>query len=80
MLINQFLHYILKKLDFPITPIILALVLGGILEENFRRALIVSNGDYTIFVSQPISAILLVMAALSLMSPYILNRLSRAGT
>jgi putative tricarboxylic transport membrane protein len=74
------LGYILKKLDFPITPIILALVLGGILEENFRRALIVSNGDYTIFVSQPISAILLVMAALSLMSPYILNRLSRSGT
>ena len=74
------LGYILRKLDFPITPIILALVLGGILEENFRRALIVSNGDYTIFVSQPISAILLVMAALSLMSPYILNRLSRAGT
>jgi putative tricarboxylic transport membrane protein len=73
------LGYILKKLDFPITPIILALVLGGILEENFRRALIVSNGDYTIFVSQPISAILLVMAALSLMSPYILNRLSRSG-
>jgi putative tricarboxylic transport membrane protein len=74
------LGYILKKLDFPITPIILALVLGGILEENFRRALIVSNGDYSIFVSQPISAILLVMAALSLMSPYILNRLSRTGT
>ena len=74
------LGYLLKKLDFPVTPIILALVLGGILEENFRRALIVSNGDYTIFVSQPISAILLVMAALSLMSPYILNRLSRAGT
>ena len=46
------LGYILKKLDFPITPIILALVLGGILEENFRRALIVSNGDYAIFVSQ----------------------------
>jgi putative tricarboxylic transport membrane protein len=73
------LGYILKKLDFPVTPIILALVLGGILEENFRRALIVSNGDYTIFVSQPISAVLLVMAALSLMSPYILKRLSRAG-
>lgn len=74
------LGYILKKLDFPITPIILALVLGGILEENFRRALIVSNGDYTVFVTQPISAILLVMAALSLLSPFILNRLSRSGT
>ena len=74
------LGYLLKKLDFPIAPIILALVLGGILEENFRRALIVSGGDYSIFVTQPISALLLVMAALSLMSPYILNRLSRSGT
>ena len=73
------LGYLLKKLDFPIAPIILALVLGGILEENFRRALIVSGGDYSIFVTQPISALLLVMAALSLMSPYILNRLSRSG-
>lgn len=74
------LGYILKKLDFPIAPIILALVLGGILEENFRRALIVSGGDYSIFFTQPISALLLAMAALSLMSPYILNRLSRSGT
>jgi putative tricarboxylic transport membrane protein len=74
------LGYVLKKLDFPITPIILALVLGGILEENFRRALIVSGGDYAIFVSKPISAILLVMAALSLTSPYILKRLSRSAS
>jgi len=72
------LGYILKKLDFPVTPIILALVLGGILEENFRRALMVSGGDHTIFVTQPISAILLVMAALSLLSPYILKRLSQS--
>jgi len=73
------LGYLLRKLDFPVTPIILALVLGGILEENFRRALIVSGGDYAIFVTQPISAVLLVMAALSLLSPYMLNRLSRSA-
>jgi putative tricarboxylic transport membrane protein len=74
------LGYTLKKLDFPVTPIILALVLGGILEENLRRALIVSGGDYAIFVTQPISAMLLLMAALSLLSPYLLNRLSRPGS
>ena len=73
------LGYILRKLDFPVTPIILALVLGGILEENFRRALIVSGGDYAIFVTQPISAVLLAMAALSLLSPYLLKRLSRSA-
>jgi len=72
------LGYILKKFDFPVTPIILALVLGGILEENFRRALIISGGDYSIFVTQPISVTLLVMAALSLLSPILLNRLVKS--
>ncbi len=71
------LGYILKKLDFPASPIILALVLGGILEENFRRALIISGGDYKIFITQPISASLLAMAVLSLLSPVLMNRLAR---
>jgi putative tricarboxylic transport membrane protein len=71
------LGYILKKLDFPASPIILALVLGGILEENFRRALIISGGDYDIFITQPISAGLLIMAVLSLLTPIIMNKLAR---
>lgn len=70
------LGYVLKKYHFPVTPIILALVLGGILEENFRRALIISEGDYTIFATHPISAGLLVLAALSLLSPILFNRLA----
>ncbi len=71
------LGYILNKIDFPVNPIILALVLGGILEENFRRALMVSNGDYMIFVSHPISAGLLFLAALSLLSPLFLRWLAK---
>jgi putative tricarboxylic transport membrane protein len=74
------LGYTLKKLDFPVTPIILALVLGGILEENFRRALIISSGSYSIFITQPISAGLLLMAVLSLLSPYLLNRLAKSNS
>jgi putative tricarboxylic transport membrane protein len=74
------LGYILKKLDFPVTPIILALVLGGILEENFRRALIISGGDYSIFVTRPISVGLLVLAVLSLLSPLIINKLAKSGS
>ena len=69
--------YVLNKIDFSINPIILALVLGGILEENFRRALMVSNGDYMIFVSHPISVGLLVVAAISLLSPLFLRRLAK---
>ena len=74
------LGYILKKLDFPVTPIILALVLGGILEENFRRALIISGGSYSIFITHPISAGLLIMAILSLLSPFLLNRLAKSNS
>lgn len=70
------LGYVLKKYSFPVTPIILALVLGGILEENFRRALMISEGDYSIFVTHPISAVLLAMAALSLLSPIVFKRLA----
>ncbi|UTW11397.1 tripartite tricarboxylate transporter permease [Marinobacterium rhizophilum] len=70
------LGYVLKKYHFPVTPIILALVLGGILEENFRRSLMMSEGEYGIFFAQPISASLLVLAALSLLSPIVLNRLA----
>ena len=74
------LGYLLKKLDFPVTPIILALVLGGILEENFRRALIISRGSYDIFITHPISVGLLIMAVLSLLSPFIMNKLAKFGT
>lgn len=74
------LGYVLKKYKFPVTPIILSLVLGGILEENFRRALVMSNGDYSIFVSKPISATLLVMALLSLFSPMVFNKLAKKKT
>lgn len=70
------LGYVLKKYSFPVTPIILALVLGGILEENFRRSLMISGGEYDIFFTHPISAGLLAMAALSLLSPMIFKRLA----
>lgn len=70
------LGYILKKFNFPVTPIILALVLGGILEENFRRSLIISEGDYSIFMTHPISAGLLIMALLSLLSPIFFKKLA----
>ena len=47
---------ILLKLRLPITPILLGFVLGPMVEENFRRALQLSHGDLTTFISRPISA------------------------
>lgn len=54
--------YWLVRHDFEPAPLILALVLGPLLEENLRRAVIISNGDPTIFLTRPLSAVLLVSA------------------
>ncbi len=60
------LAYVLNKLQIPIIPILLGLVLGPIMEENFRRAMILSDGSWSIFVSSPISIGLLTLIVLSL--------------
>jgi TctA family transporter len=55
---------ILMVLDFPISPILLGYVLGPLIEENFRRALEISGGDFTTFIEGPISATILAIALL----------------
>ncbi len=50
-----FLGYTLLKFGFPVAPTVLALVLGPQMEENFRRALILSQGSFSIFLASPIS-------------------------
>jgi len=55
--------YVLAKLDCEPAPLLLGFVLGPMIEEYFRRALVLSNGDFTIFVSRPLSAFLLAIAA-----------------
>jgi putative tricarboxylic transport membrane protein len=45
------LGYVLNRLRIPVAPVVLGLVLGEILEANYRQALILTAGDYTIFVS-----------------------------
>ena len=57
------LGYLLLKARVPITPIILGLVLGPTLEREFRTALILSEGDYSIFVSSGTAIIFYLMAA-----------------
>jgi len=47
---------IFLSLDFPVSPIVLGFVLGPMLEENFRRALLISRGDLRVFIERPISA------------------------
>jgi len=57
---------ILVALQFPLAPILLGFVLGPMVEENFRRALTLSNGDLATFVERPISTVFVAVSALLL--------------
>src|SRR5471032_756494 len=57
------LGYWLIKHDFEPAPLLLGMVLGPLMEENLRRALLISRGDWTVFVTRPLSAVLMATAA-----------------
>jgi putative tricarboxylic transport membrane protein len=57
------LGYWLIKHDFEPAPLLLGMVLGPLMEENLRRALLISRGDWTVFVTRPLSAVLMAVAA-----------------
>jgi putative tricarboxylic transport membrane protein len=60
------LGYVFRKLGCELAPLLLGFVLGPMLEENFRRALVLSEGDATVFLREPISAAFLAIAAMIL--------------
>ncbi|WP_423802176.1 tripartite tricarboxylate transporter permease [Neobacillus sp. SAB-20_R2A] len=74
LLASGVLGYFLSKNDYPIAPLVLGLVLGPMVENNLRRALTISNGDYTVFLSRPISLIFLLITLLWLVVPFMMKR------
>ncbi|MFG1207918.1 tripartite tricarboxylate transporter permease [Xanthobacter sp.] len=60
------LGYALVKLDCEPAPLLLGFVIGPMLEEYLRRAMLISRGDPTVFVTRPISAVLLLLALAAL--------------
>lgn len=63
--------YLLEKNRYPVAPLLLALILGPMVEENLRRSLILSDGSYGIFLTQPIAATILTLAAASLIYGFV---------
>jgi len=59
-----FIGYIFVKLEIEPAPLLLGFVLGPMMEENLRRAMLLSRGDFSTFVTRPLSAGLLIAAAL----------------
>jgi putative tricarboxylic transport membrane protein len=66
--------YVMRKVRLEPAPLLLAFVIGPILESNFRRALLISDGDLSIFVTRPGSAGILVVLGLLLVVPLISRR------
>ncbi|MDR7428316.1 MAG: tripartite tricarboxylate transporter permease [Armatimonadota bacterium] len=71
--------FFLKRAGYPLIPLILGLVLGGMLESEFRRAMIITGGDLTIFVTRPLAALLLAVGAISLVRQLAAQRRLAAG-
>ncbi|GIN63353.1 C4-dicarboxylate ABC transporter permease [Robertmurraya siralis] len=69
MFVAGVIGYFLKKFEFPASPIILGLILGPMMESNFRRSLVMSEGDISIFFTRPITVVLLTIAIITLFTP-----------
>jgi putative tricarboxylic transport membrane protein len=63
--------YLLRKADYPLAPLVLALVLGPLMEKSFRQTLIAEHGDMTAFVTRPISGTFIFIAAVLFLMPVI---------
>ena len=71
------LGFALRRSEFPIAPVILGVILGPLMEAQFRRTLIVSDGDLSALFSRPLSIGLMVLAVLAIGLPYLPALLGR---
>jgi putative tricarboxylic transport membrane protein len=66
--------YVFDKVDIPVAPLVLSLVLGGMMEQSFRQAMTISGGNPKIFLSSGITITLMVLSVISIATPFILAR------
>jgi putative tricarboxylic transport membrane protein len=68
------LGYLMNRYEFPIVPMLLAIILGPKLEEHLRMSLIIADGDPRIFLYHPISLIFIIIAIFSFVGPLLRRR------
>ncbi|MEW9052482.1 MAG: tripartite tricarboxylate transporter permease [Neobacillus sp.] len=71
LLIFGVLGYLLRKTNFPLAPFFFAFILGPMLEDNLRKAILTATGDLTVFFTRPISLFFLVVTAIVLLLPHV---------
>ncbi len=67
--------YVFDKVDIPVAPLVLSLVLGGIMEQSFRQAMTISGADPAIFVKSGISMTLIALSVISISLPFIMPKI-----
>jgi putative tricarboxylic transport membrane protein len=77
MMVFGVLGYVLKKCDYPLAPLVLALVLGDKAEEAFRQALLGSQGSLTVFWSNGLVGSIMLLGLIALFWPIIQNGIAR---
>jgi putative tricarboxylic transport membrane protein len=74
--------FFLRKLDYPVAPAVLAIVLGPITEPTLRQSLLLSSGDPTIFLTRPVAGPITVIAIILILLPlfkFAWNKFKRTG-
>jgi putative tricarboxylic transport membrane protein len=77
MLFFGVVGYVFKKLDYPLAPLVLALVLGDRAEDSFRQSMLSSQGDLGVFWSNPLVGSITTLALLMLFWPLISKLIAR---
>jgi len=77
MLLFGVVGYFLRKLNYPVAPAVLAIVLGPLAEQSFRQSMLGSQGDAFIFLQRPLSATFLVVAVLLAAYPIVSGMLKK---
>jgi putative tricarboxylic transport membrane protein len=73
------LGFAMRRWDIPVAPAVIGLILGPLAETQFRRALAISEGDPSVFFTQPISAGLLALTVAASVVPWMLRQKRRVS-
>jgi putative tricarboxylic transport membrane protein len=68
MVVFGILGYFMKEMDYPVAPMVLGIILGDILDPNLRRSLVITDGNLIPFFTRPISAVLVFVIVLTMVS------------
>jgi len=79
MLVIGVIALVFRILDYPLAPMLLGFILGGMLEDNLRRALLIWDGSYDFLWQRPITAIIMMVTVIVLLTPMFSEIFKRAS-